>query len=266
MVARPIGAASAPPVAASRSPPFSTSTATATLGALGRRERDVPGVRRGVARVGPVLRGAGLRCDLHAGDGSLLLRHLLGVDHQIRQCIGDLRRHRAPLFARQPSSLILARSGPLRLSTRYGCIVTPSFAMVAATSAFCSGVSATSFCPMLDMPSAAASAIGPTVDSATCSGIGGGLVSRPNACARTSVRRRRCRCRARRMRCCTTSRTLPAARRSGRRRTACRRSSPALRCCPATEFEPRPCSWVSRCAPVCSAAAVVITLNVDPGG
>ena len=33
MVARPIGAASAPPVADNRSPPFSTSTATATLGA-----------------------------------------------------------------------------------------------------------------------------------------------------------------------------------------------------------------------------------------
>ena len=32
MVARPIGAASAPPVAESRSPPFSTSTATATRG------------------------------------------------------------------------------------------------------------------------------------------------------------------------------------------------------------------------------------------
>ena len=62
---------------------------------------------------------------------------------------------------------MLARSGPFRLSTRYGRIATPLFAMVAATMAFCSGVTATSFCPMLDMPSAAASGIGPTVDSAT---------------------------------------------------------------------------------------------------
>jgi hypothetical protein len=46
-------------------------------------------------------------------------------------------------------------------------MVTPLFAMVAATNAFCSGVSATSFCPMLDMPKAAASVIGPTVDSDT---------------------------------------------------------------------------------------------------
>ena len=55
------------------------------------RECDVPRVRRSIARVGPVLRGACLGCDLHAGDGSLLLRHLLGVDHQVRKCIGDLR-------------------------------------------------------------------------------------------------------------------------------------------------------------------------------
>ena len=36
---------------------------------------------------------------------------------------------------------------------------------------------------MLDMPSAAASDIGPTVDSATSSGIGAGGLSNPNACA-----------------------------------------------------------------------------------
>ena len=59
----------------------------------------------------------------------------------------------------------------------------PALAMVAATSAFSSGVNATSFWPMLDIPSAAASGIGPTVDSATCSGIGSGTASRPNDCA-----------------------------------------------------------------------------------
>src|SRR4029077_17074436 len=62
-------------------------------------------------------------------------------------------------------------------------MITPLFAMVAATSAFSSGVSATSFCPMLDMPSAAASAIGPTVDWETWRGIVGGVVSSPTALA-----------------------------------------------------------------------------------
>lgn len=62
-------------------------------------------------------------------------------------------------------------------------MVIPPLAMVAATSAFCSGVRATSFCPILVIPNAAVSAIGPMVDSATCSGIGSGEVSRPNACA-----------------------------------------------------------------------------------
>ena len=79
--------------------------------------------------------------------------------------------------------LISARSGPSRRSTRYGCISTPSLAIAAATIAFCSGVTATSFCPMLDMPTAAASLIDPTVDSATCSGIGAGALSKPNASA-----------------------------------------------------------------------------------
>ncbi len=59
-------------------------------------------------------------------------------------------------------------------------MVMPSLAMVAATMAFCSGVTATSRCPMLDMPSAAPSLIRPTVDSATCSGMGAGGESRPN--------------------------------------------------------------------------------------
>ncbi|CKR63826.1 Uncharacterised protein [Mycobacterium tuberculosis] len=57
----------------------------------------------------------------------------------------------------------------------------PPFAMVAAISAFASGVSATSFWPILVIPSAALSGIGPTVDSATCSGVGRGGLSRPNA-------------------------------------------------------------------------------------
>ena len=62
-------------------------------------------------------------------------------------------------------------------------MVMPSLAMVAATIAFCSGVTATSRCPMLDMASAAASLIGPTVDSATCSGMAAGGASKPKACA-----------------------------------------------------------------------------------
>ena len=70
------------------------------LGGRCRREGDVPGVRRGIARISTVLRRAGLRCDLHAGDGSLLLRHLLGGDHQIRKCIRDLLGPRPPLLAR----------------------------------------------------------------------------------------------------------------------------------------------------------------------
>ena len=36
---------------------------------------------------------------------------------------------------------------------------------------------------MLDMPTAAESVIGPTVDSATSSGIGSGVLSKPNAWA-----------------------------------------------------------------------------------
>src|SRR6516225_9495605 len=58
-------------------------------------------------------------------------------------------------------------------------MVTPALAMVAATTAFSSGVTATSFWPILDIPSAAASGIGPVVDSATCSGVGSGTLSRP---------------------------------------------------------------------------------------
>ena len=68
-------------------------------------------------------------------------------------------------------------------STRYGCITTPALAIAAATIAFCSGVTATSFCPMLDIPTAAASDIGPTIDSATSSGMGAGGASNPNAAA-----------------------------------------------------------------------------------
>jgi len=62
-------------------------------------------------------------------------------------------------------------------------MATPLLAMVAATIAFCSGVTATSFWPMLVMPSAAASTIGPTLDSATCSGMFGAGPSSPNAWA-----------------------------------------------------------------------------------
>src|SRR3981189_2265245 len=57
----------------------------------------------------------------------------------------------------------------------------PSLATLAATTPFCGGVTATSFCPMLDMPRAARSLIGPALDSATCRGIGRGVESRPNA-------------------------------------------------------------------------------------
>ena len=103
MVARPIGAASAPPVADNRSPPFSTRTAMATLGALAGANamyQACGGVLRGI---GAVLGRARLGCDLHAGDGSLLLSHLLGADHQIRKCSGDLRGHRPPELVRAPS-------------------------------------------------------------------------------------------------------------------------------------------------------------------
>ena len=79
--------------------------------------------------------------------------------------------------------LISVRSGPSNRSTRYGRITTPEFAIPAAIIAFCSGVTATSFCPILDIPTAAASDIAPTVDSATCSGIGAGGASKPNASA-----------------------------------------------------------------------------------
>ena len=98
MVARPIGAASAPPVAANRSPPFSTRTAMATFGCLRRGEGDVPGVGRGVARVGAVFGRARLGSDLDARDGTRLLGHLLGVDHQVRKCSGDLQGHRPAQF------------------------------------------------------------------------------------------------------------------------------------------------------------------------
>ncbi len=111
--------------------------------------------------------------------------------------------------------LMLARSGPLRLSTRYGCIITPLLAIAAATIAFCSGVTATSFCPMLDMPSAAASAIGPTVDSATSQRDRRRRAVQSEAPARCcGARRRRPGCPTRRRRCCTTARMPRAARRS----------------------------------------------------
>ncbi|SHT84937.1 Uncharacterised protein [Mycobacteroides abscessus subsp. abscessus] len=85
------------------------------------------------------------------------------------------------------------RSGPLRLSTRCGCISTPLLATAAATIAFCSGVMATSFCPMLDMATAASSDIGPTVEVATWSGMESSSRSRPNACAAlTSLSRLSC--------------------------------------------------------------------------
>src|SRR6202044_3410277 len=44
--------------------------------------------------------------------------------------------------------------GPCRLLTKYGCMVTPALAMVAATNAFSSGVTATSFWPILDIHTA----------------------------------------------------------------------------------------------------------------
>ena len=134
MVARPIGAATAPPVADKPVTTVLDQHGDRDLGGLSRRECDVPGMRRGVARIGAVLRSAGLRCDLHAGDGSLLLRHLLRGDHQIRQCICDLLGDTARRSSAGAVVLILARSGPFRLSTKYGRISTPLFAMVAATS------------------------------------------------------------------------------------------------------------------------------------
>jgi len=49
------------------------------------------------------------------------------------------------------------------------------------------GASSISFWPMLEIPRAGASEIGPTVDSATCSGIDGGGVSRPNCRAMVRI-------------------------------------------------------------------------------
>ena len=62
-------------------------------------------------------------------------------------------------------------------------MTTPPLAIAAATMAFCNGVTETSFWPMLDMPTAAPSIIGPTVDPATSSGIAAGGLSNPNASA-----------------------------------------------------------------------------------
>ena len=59
----------------------------------------------------------------------------------------------------------------------------PALAMVAAITAFSSGVSATSFWPMLDMPSAAASGIDPDRGFGDLQRDRLGVPSRPNECA-----------------------------------------------------------------------------------
>ena len=138
--------------------------------------------------------------------------------------------------------------------------------MVAATSAFCSGVSATSFCPMLDIPSAAPSGIGPTVDSATCIGIGAGLSSRPNACAVDFS--------------ASAPVSMPSWTNAVLHDLANASRSEAVGPPPhgvppkfssvavlsGSGIRAAEVSWLSGVAPVCSAAAVVMTLNVDPGG
>ena len=70
--------------------------------------------------------------------------------------------------------------------TRYGAITWPPLAIVATIIAFCSGVSATSRCPMADCCSAATSGIDPIVDGATGSGISRSAmpILNASACAR----------------------------------------------------------------------------------
>ena len=108
--------------------------------------------------------------------------------------------------------------------------------------------------------------MGPTVDSATCSGIGGGVVSRPNAWAvlfslSVPVSMPNC-----------TNAVLQDLANASRKDTVAagphwappKFSSVAVlsgKLVRAAEV-----SWVSGVAPACRAAAVVMTLNVEPGG
>ena len=64
------------------------------LRVVGRREGDVPGVRRGVLRVGAVLGGAGLGRDHQVGDAAGAGRLLLRLDHHVAQLVGDGDRDR----------------------------------------------------------------------------------------------------------------------------------------------------------------------------
>ena len=252
-------------MADSRLPPFSTSTATATFGARA-------GANAMYHACGGVLRGSVPCSAVPVLDAicTPAMAPFCCVTCSASTIKSVSVSATCPETARRCSTgavvAMLDRSGPFRLSTRYGCIDTPLFAMVAATSAFCSGVSATSFCPMLDIPSAAASLIGPTVDSATCSGIGGGTVPRPNACAVDFN--------------ASAPVSMPSSTNAVLHDLANASRSEAVGPPPhgvppkfssvavlsGSGISGRAVSAMSGVAPVCSAAAVVITLNVDPGG
>ena len=250
-----------------RSPPFSTSTATATLGPARARTRCTTRAagccadRCRARRYRSWMRSA--RRGWPPSAVSTFSAPTISSVSLAATCGDTARRCSCGAVV-----LMLARSGPLRLSTRYGCIVTPSLAMVAATSAFCSGVSATSFWPMLDMPSAArvrdradgrlgdlqrdrrrAGCPGRTrcavLRSASAPVRDAELDERGVAGLGERLAQRRGRTAAARRAAVVLQRGGAVGQRNGRRRGRAARSS---------------------VAPVCSAAAVVITLNVDPGG
>ena len=143
----------------------------------------------------------------------------------------------------------------------------PPLAIAATIIAFCSGVNRTSRCPIADCCSEAVSGMSPSVEGATVIGIGGrrradaerlglradlvfaelggqlgeGGVAR--AGQRVAQRGRRARCRT----------AVPA------KFSRC----VAVSC---SVISDAAVSWLSGVKPACSAAAVSINLNVEPGG
>ena len=234
MTARPIGAATDPPVASRpRSPPLSTSTATATCGSFGRGERDVPGVRRGLLRASR--RARRCRSWRRSGPRDLpaALGVLLGRDHHA----GD-RRGRPPTDIARPSR---SGCGAVRRWTgrRTGSpspAAAPSAGRRWRSSRRSSRSAAGSAARRAGRCRTAAGRRVRDVADARRGHLQRDLPRWTHRCRRPAparaARPRRAGERGRRTRCCRTGPTRPSARRSGRRRTACRRSSPAWCWCP----------------------------------
>ena len=139
------------------------------LRVVGRGERDVPGVRRGVLRVGAVLGGAGLGRDDQVGDAAGAGRLAAPTRSS---CRAARRRRRSgspgpstPAWSRDSTD----RSGLVVLAIRCGTIRSPRLAMVAVIQAIWNGVTATSRWPMPVCASAAVSGISPSREPTTSS-------------------------------------------------------------------------------------------------